>query len=297
MFLAPLLLAASISLAVMPVAKAASGKDDTSILQYIFSLENFQNAFYSQALANVSASQFDASGYDDWVRSRVVQIGQQQATHISQLQTLLGDASLSPCTYSFPSLDPTSLLQFASDMENILFACTLGSFVDLQGKNARAIVASLVGNEARHAAWLDSAALKRSPWSGGKDTIIRDLSVGTSWINPYIIECPSTNPSIAATTYPSATLQSTATAFSNLTISYTSSNQAESLIIYQGTSSTLLSITSGSGTGTVTLPADLTGRSYGLVVKTSAGSNITDSDVVAGPIILNLGVSSDSTDA
>jgi hypothetical protein len=73
---------------------------DTAILQYALTLEHLEDNFYHQALAKFDANAFKKAGMADWVRGRISQIAEHEASHVAFLTTALGKDAVPACEYS-----------------------------------------------------------------------------------------------------------------------------------------------------------------------------------------------------
>ncbi|KAL7414893.1 ferritin-like domain-containing protein [Mrakia frigida] len=265
---------------------------DTLVLQFALGLEHLENAFYSNGLALYSASDFISEGYPAWVRKRLVQVGQHEAAHVSFLQNTLGSSAAAPCNYTFPHTSAESFLGLASILESVGVSAYLGvAGVGLTETSYITAASSILTTESRHQAWISSAVLKGSAWSASEDTPL-GFSAAQSLAAQFIVACPLTNPALPITSFPSASIvESSYSAGDKITLSYTSSGSAEYLIIYSGLSSSATLISSSDKT--VTLPSTLQGLAFALISTSSNSTAIDDSEVVAGTIILDFGLSSD----
>lgn len=73
---------------------------DTQILQFALTLENLENAFYSEGINKFNDSAFQSAGFSPEIRQRFVQIMQHERTHVEFLQNALGAEAPQPCNYS-----------------------------------------------------------------------------------------------------------------------------------------------------------------------------------------------------
>ncbi|CDZ98487.1 Ferritin-like superfamily [Phaffia rhodozyma] len=288
------LLAASASVA---AAAASSGpirqRDniDTTILQYALTLEHLENAFYSEALSKFDSASFEAAGLPDWVRRRVVQIGQHEASHVAFLQTALGDAATKPCTYNFglDAAGPKGFLGLASVIENVGVAAYLGAANKITNPAYVTAAGSILTVEARHQAWLNSAVLKEAPFSGPYDTPLGFSDV-YSIAAAFITSCPETNPTLPVKAFPAATVvQTTYKAGDKVTLKFPTTGAVENLIIYSGLTATVVAIPENFE---VVLPATLQGTSYAVITTASAATDVSDENTVAGPLIFDFPINS-----
>lgn len=71
-------------------------------MQFALTLEQAENALYSQALDRFGADAFEEDGFPQWVRGRMVQIGNHENTHVNFLTQALEASNASvpeACTY------------------------------------------------------------------------------------------------------------------------------------------------------------------------------------------------------
>ena len=123
-------LIASLSLAgATPVPELLKRADPTEvqILNYALTLEHLENAFYSQFLAQFAAKDFEAAGFEDFVRGRMSQIGQHEAQHVQFLQTALGSAATKACTYQFPVNNVNDFVAVSQILEGVGVTAYLGA--------------------------------------------------------------------------------------------------------------------------------------------------------------------------
>jgi rubrerythrin len=72
---------------------------ETEILNFALTLEHLENAFYTQGLQKYTQEDFVDAGLPTWARGRWNQIAQHETTHVSFLESVLGDEAVQPCTY------------------------------------------------------------------------------------------------------------------------------------------------------------------------------------------------------
>lgn len=73
---------------------------ESRIINFLLALENIQNAFYSQGLANFTQPDFAAAGLPVFARGRFVQIGEQEKEHVAVLSAAVGENATQPCNYT-----------------------------------------------------------------------------------------------------------------------------------------------------------------------------------------------------
>lgn len=266
-------LAASAAVAA-PMAKRAV--TDTDILQYALTLEHLENYFYSTFLGKFDAAAFAKAGYPDWVRARVQNIAGHEAQHVALLSGALGSAATQPCTYSFPSVvDPKSFMGLATVIENVGVSAYLGAASSIMEPAYVTVAGSILTTEARHQAWLGSAVTKGAAWSGPEDTPL-GLSEVYSIAANFITSCPASNPTLPVKAFPALAIGADGT------ITTTASLSGAYVQLNSGLDSKLFPVTNGK----VSLPATQ-GIAYAILVNTSNNTMVSDSTVLAGPMIIS----------
>ncbi|KAF8293577.1 hypothetical protein DL93DRAFT_2174066 [Clavulina sp. PMI_390] len=255
---------------------------DTDILQYALTLEHLENAFYSGALAKYNEAAFTKAGLPSWARGRFAQVGEHEKQHVTLLSGALGSSATAACNYSFPYTDPASFAALSSILEGVGVSAYLGAAGYITDKSYLEVAATILTTEARHQAWVTSAALHEQPWSGPEDTPL-SLNAIYTLAAGFITSCPSTNPTLPLTPFPTLT-GSPSNAKPGTTVSYSwkgSSNSSATYyaIYYSGLTSQAVQLSGGKAK----VPAGLMGTYY--TVISTASSNVTDSNTVAGPLI------------
>ncbi|KAI5123180.1 hypothetical protein M0805_003947 [Coniferiporia weirii] len=267
--------------------------NDTQILQYALTLEHLESAFYQQGLAQYSDSDFTDAGLPSWVRGRFAQIGQHEMTHVQTLNASLGNDTVGACNYSFPYTDPYSFAALSLLLESVGNSAYLGGGTSLTtNASVLSVASSILSVEARHSSWIQSSVFDGEPWSGAFDTAI-DPKMGYSLASTFITSCPSSNPSLALTAFPSLSLtnpsggnvsfngSSTPAPGTNVTLVYSTSNTTSNGTQYaaflNGLNTTFVAI----GNNQTTIPPFLQGFVYTFV--TTSNTSLNDSNIVAGP--------------
>ena len=73
---------------------------DTSLTQYLLTLQHVENAFFAQGLDTFADSDFADAGYPTWVRNRISQIADHEAAHVADMTDALGADAPAACTYN-----------------------------------------------------------------------------------------------------------------------------------------------------------------------------------------------------
>ncbi|ORX34214.1 ferritin-like domain-domain-containing protein, partial [Kockovaella imperatae] len=250
----------------------------SDILQYALTLENLENAFYSMGLAKFAQSDFENAGYPDWVRNRIVQIGGHEAQHVALLSGALGSAATQPCTYNFDAAmaDVNAFIGYATLIENVGVSAYLGAASSITEPAYVTVAGSILTTEARHQGWLSSSVSKNQPWSGPEDTPL-DFDEVYTIAAEFISSCPSTNPTLPVQAFPALTIGTDGT------ITTTASTANTYVQLVSGLDSNVFPVVNGKVQG---LPQPQ-GISYAVLTTSSTNSGVSDSNIVAGPMILN----------
>lgn len=170
--------------------------------------------------------------------SSALPVNQHAATHQSTIQTLLSSSSAASssiptaCTYSFNLTTPLEFLDSASRLEQLSASAYLTSLASLGTDNLKDVSAIML-NIGRHSAWLDSAALHGSAWSSAEETLVpegAEWETFWSWVGTegWVQECPSTNPTLPLSAWPSLANSTDAEAGSSFTLTSTASASSSS---------------------------------------------------------------------
>ncbi|PWN49824.1 hypothetical protein IE53DRAFT_126072 [Violaceomyces palustris] len=268
--------------------RAAPGQADIDvvILNYALTLEHLENAFYRDHLAKYDAAAFEAAGYPSWVRDRFVEIGGHEKSHVDFLTTALGDQATKECTYEFGVTDPKTFVATSQLLEGIGNSAYLGAAANITNPAYLTAAGSILTVEARHSAWVSSAVQKGDGFGKPFDTPL-NFNQTYSLAAPLITSCPDSNPALPVKAFPAATLTGTPGPNEEVTVSGEGVEAGQFLAILSGPMVYFADITDG---GKATLPAEVGyGRSYFVVSKSKS---ISDDDVVAGPIVADVPLTS-----
>ncbi|BFZ56146.1 hypothetical protein PYCC9005_003188 [Savitreella phatthalungensis] len=279
----------------------AAGINDAVILNYALTLEHLENAFYSQALARYSAQDFINAGFPAPFYRNLQEISKDEAAHVAFLQqglTAAGATPVQPCTYNFPYTSPGGFVTLAKALEGVGVSAYLGAAQNITSKAYLTAAAAILTVEARHTAYV-RAGLRLSPFPGPFDSPL-DFNEVYTLAAQFITGCPATGAAsslnLPVKAFPTLSFASSTQATSGASQQFTLGNTAN----LQNTNGLSVAFISGlnvvyapaavSGkTVTVTIPTSgLDGQVYALLTTQSTGSTVLDSNIVAGPAIVEI---------
>ena len=220
---------------------------------------------------------------DTQVRQRIENVAEHEAQHVALLSGALGAAATQPCTYAFPGVtDPKSFLATATLIENVGVSAYLGAASSITEPAYVTVAGSILTTEARHQAWVNSAVLKNSAWSGPEDTPL-DFDEVYSIATAFITGCPSTNPPLPFKAFPALAIAEDGT------VQTTASTDGAYVQVLSGLETAVYPVVGGK---VQNLP-NPQGISYAVLTTSSDSSKVNDDNIVAGPVIRNYPFKSD----
>ncbi|KAJ7207134.1 ferritin-like domain-containing protein [Mycena pura] len=282
---AAVLLAAS-SARARPTRRDVTG--DPQILNFALTLEFLESDFYRQTTAKFPASDYPAAGFQTWVGARFKQISAHEATHVKFLSDALaaaGAAAVEPCQYKFPITDLKSAIELAETLEAVGSTAYTGAIPSIANKDYVLAAASILGEEARHAAWINSAVLSGSPWDTAFQTALGPSQVFTL-ASQFITSCPEGNAAQLPplTPFPALTLDG-ATPGKTVSASFAAPDAAKAPLyaafIAGIGAPVFVPVQDGNN---VAIPPDLIGFVFCVITNSSTAAD--DAATVAGPAVL-----------
>ncbi|KAF8068058.1 ferritin-like domain-containing protein [Lyophyllum atratum] len=257
---------------------------DIDILNFALTLEHLENKFYDEGLARYSQQDFLDAGYPEWTRGRYEQIAAHEKTHVEFLSsaiTAAGAKAVEPCKYRFHDKDVNTFIDISFALESVGTSAYNGAAAFITDKAYLTVAASILGVEARQAAWINSAVRKSNPWNTAFETPL-DMNQVYTLASAFIKSCPESNPPLPVKAFPT------------LTVPPTAEGEHAKLEFEAHEDHTQLYAAFLSGTGTVfveindknevLIPEGLLGLVFVLV--TSDGGKVADESTVAGPTML-----------
>lgn len=201
--------------------------------------------------------------------------GQHEAQHVELLSGALGAEATQPCQYTFPVTDVESFVSLATIIENVGVSAYLGAASSISSPAYLTVAGSILTTEARHQAWLGSAATKGAAWSGPEDTPLTFDSV-YSIAAAFITSCPESNPALPVKAFPALTIAADGT------VDSTVDAEGKFVAVYSGLVANTFPVVGGKVQG---FP-QVQGISYAILTSEQDVTKISDdSNVLAGPFI------------
>jgi len=275
------LAAASVIAAPVELAKrAAPGQADidTVILNYALTLEHLEDAFYQQV---PSAEAFQQAGFPSWIRNRFVEIGGHEKTHVDFLTKALGKDAVAACTYNFGDISkPAAFIATSLLLEGVGVSAYLGAAANITNSAYLTAAASILTTEARHSAWVQSAAGHESPAASAFDTPT-NFNQTYSLAAPLITSCPEGNAALPVVAFPALTLSPASPKVGEeVTVTAEGLADGQKLAFITGAGMTAVVAVQG---GKAKLPELVQGgRTYAVLLK-EGQEEISDANTVAGP--------------
>ncbi|CAN8095546.1 unnamed protein product [Discula destructiva] len=274
-------------------AEMALGINDFDVLQFALTLENLEATFYQQGFAAVPQQQFLDLGLTQTQVDDLLQIGKSEQAHVSVIQSTLAQMGVQPvqvCQYDFGDsfASATNMVKTATILEQVGVSAYLGAAPIISMPAVLAAAASIFSVEGRHQSFLRIVAGAAAA-PDVFDTPLSPQQVFTL-AAPFITSCPQGS-NLILTASPTLTMadpQQKLVADASLALVSDASSTASACGFITGTQPTGAIFTPFSN-GACTLPQGLTGTTYlNLVNSIPADGKITDSIIVAGPMILTL---------
>lgn len=283
---------AAVAAAAPLVEKRATTYTDGDILNYALTLEHLENAFYAGGVKQYNNQSFINAGLKPTLYGNLMEIAQDEATHVSFLTSALKAAKVTPvapCTYKFGYTDPKSFIATANLLEGVGVSAYLGAAQYIAEKAYLTAAGSILTIEARHSAYIrDNQYPPQSPFPAAFDVPL-DLSEVYSLASLFITGCPKTNPTLPVQAFPALSLGKIATPVRPgdvLPITAAKTLSGTVYAYFMSINGPVSAPVTGSGTSfKVTVPNDApAGQSY-LIFTNSKTPTITDENTKAIGVI------------
>ncbi|KAG2098917.1 ferritin-like domain-containing protein [Suillus discolor] len=276
-------------------------RDDTSIptdiqiLNFALTLEHLENAFYTQGLEKYTQQDFLNADLPAWARGRWNEIAQHESTHVSFLESVIGEQAVQPCTYSFPDTDPMSFVTTSFMLETVGVSAYSGAAQFLSQSDYITSSGAILAVEARQSAWINSAILKANPWNTAFDTPL-DLNHVWTLASGVIVSCPSSNMPLPVKAFPALSFPAGAQPGQTVQVSFNATMVPSVppqlyVAFIAGLGATFVPL---SAQNTVEIPSTLQGVVFPII--TSSSTAVTDNVTIAGPAFLSFHFKADGED-
>jgi hypothetical protein len=265
---------------------------DIQILNFALTLEHLENAYYTQGLQKYTQQDFLDASLPTWARGRWNEISQHESTHVSFLESVIGDQAVQPCNYSFPDTDPISFVTTSFMLETVGVSAYSGAAQFLSNSDYVTSSAAILAVEARQSAWINSAVLKANPWNTAFDTPL-DLNHVWTVASGVIVSCPSSNMPLPVKAFPALSFPADAQPGQTVQVSFNATTTSEQLYVafIAGLGATFVPL---SPQMTVDIPSTLQGVVFPVI--TTSNTTVTDDVTIAGPAFLSFDFNSDGED-
>jgi len=281
------------------VNKRQAGITDVDIAQYALTLEHLENHYYKQAVSKWPLEVFTDAGYTPFFYDQLKYITHDEEAHVVALTSLIQGAGADPvqaCTYDFGyALDtPQNFIKSASVIEGVGVSAYLGAAADISSKSILTAAGSILVTESIHQAALRNAAgeIPMANVFGTPMGINAVYSIASS----FIVSCPSTNAPLPVMAYKALNL------YSGLPTASGAVPGAEIDVSMGVAPEGTVYGTFVSGLDIIPVEASHTdgdqiffivpeniggGQSYVFLTNDNSG-NLTDSTIIAGPVIIEI---------
>lgn len=282
----------------VPLVKR-QGITDGDILQFALTLEHLENVFYKGALSKFSEKDFTDAGYTSQYYNNLKYIAHDEEAHVQLLTTALSGAGAQPvaaCEYSFPYTDVKSFITLSSVLEGVGTTAYLGAAPAISNKDYLSVAGSILVTEALHTSLQRTAVgeiAAASPY--GSSLIPNGIYTLAA---AFIKSCPSSNAMLPFKAFPELTAITGNPTAPGVQFLFGSNAETTGDVF----------ITFVNGLSTISQPAlkmgiwymapvpvGVEGQTYALLTSKNV-TKLTDSDVIAGPAILEVTPASPTID-
>ncbi|KAK2627350.1 hypothetical protein QTJ16_003316 [Diplocarpon rosae] len=276
-----------------PTKRQSAGTDiDAVILQYALTLEHLENAFYKKALSEWDVEAFTDAGFSEKFYDDLKYVAHDEEGHVVYLEAGLAAAGAVPvaaCQYSFPMTDPKSFVALAAVIEGVGVSAYLGAAPLVTSKAYLTAAGAILVTEALHQSQ-QRAAIGETPAANVFGTPLGFNAV-YSIASAFITSCPASNMALPVMAYPALSVTSgmpTAPGARVNLVPQTMPTSPFSVTFVSGLDIVAVAPSSMEGGMIMAeVPMMVEGQSYAFLTRDNSG-NLTDSNIVAGPVILEV---------
>ncbi|CUM66786.1 uncharacterized protein PRCAT00004468001 [Priceomyces carsonii] len=281
----------------MPLHLAKRDNIDGDILQFALTLEHLENAFYKEALSTWSVENFTAAGFTEDFYNNLKYIAHDEEAHVVFLEEGLKSAGLEPvaaCTYKFKMADAKAFVSLAATIEGVGVSAYLGAAPLVTSKSYLTYAASVLVTEALHQSELRSAVGEVA--SANPFGTAMGINAVYTIASGFISDCPSTNAALPVKSYKALTVNQGEPISTSSNVTFTANGTLPDNCFVTYVSGLDVLPVSGNIDGNnivASVPMNVTGQSYAFITSDSS-ANLTDSNILFGPAIIEVTPSSPS---
>ncbi|CUS25225.1 LAQU0S39e00122g1_1 [Lachancea quebecensis] len=279
----------------LPVYKRATL--DVDILQFALTLERLENKFYKEALSMWSVDDFVDANFTEDFYTQLKYIAHDEEAHLVFLEQAIKATGAEPvqaCTYNLPLDSPSGFVESLAIFEGVGVSAYLGAASLISSKKYLTAAGSILSTEAIHQAAARNA-IGEIPMANSFATPLSANAI-YSIASRYIESCPANNTKLPFKAYPELIVTQGLPTAINSSITFSSNGSLPNSTQIYVTFVSGLDITSVTGTRNgssikASVPEKASGQSY-VFLTTGNSSNLTDSNILCGPAIIEVTPSS-----
>lgn len=272
---------------------------DADILQYALTLEHLENAFYKKALSTWSVDDFTKANFTADFYSQLKYIAHDEEAHVEYLKAGLKAAGAKPveaCTYMFSMKSVEDFVALAATIEGVGVSAYAGASPMVTSKQYLTAAASILATEALHQSAARNA-VGELPMANPFGTPM-GLNAIYSIASAFITGCPSSNAKLPVMAYKGLNVTQGMPVSVNSTVTFQAEGGVPSDFYVTFVSGLDVLPVKGDKSNDmlqVSIPGKVSGQSYAFVTSDNSG-NLTDSNILFGPAILEVTASSPTFD-
>lgn len=270
---------------------------DGDVLQYALTLEHLEAAFYKEALSKWSVDDFTKAGFSRDFYKQLKYISYDETTHVLYLESGLEAAGMKPveaCEYNFTMSSVKDFVSLAATVEGVGVSAYIGASPLVTSKDYLTAAASILATEAIHQSSARNA-VGELPMANPFGTPL-GLNAVYTIASGFITKCPSSNVALPVMAYKELTVSNQGPFSTGQSISYMVDGDlpSEFYVTYvSGLDVLPANATMSGGMIKSSLPKEVSGQSYAFVTS-DMSANLTDSNILFGPAILEVKAPDDS---